>query len=87
MALIYVDYSEKAVLNIIKTIIVMLIIVYGTLNFQRDAQSLVLTPINRMVTVVHTLSENPLANTSALQSLTHQVRKLCSVCCGLVSTI
>ncbi|GMH87188.1 hypothetical protein TrVE_jg6898 [Triparma verrucosa] len=72
MALIYVDYSEKAVLNIIKTIIVMLIIVYGTLNFQRDAQSLVLTPINRMVTVVHTLSENPLANTSALQSLTHQ---------------
>ena len=70
LAITYVDYSEKSILNIIKTVIVMGIIVYGTLNFQRDAQSLVLTPINRMVNVVHTLSENPLANTSALQDLT-----------------
>ena len=75
MAITYVDYSEKSILNIFKTIIVMGIIVYGTLNFQRDAQSLVLTPINRMVNVVHTLSENPLANTSALQDLTREDSK------------
>ena len=65
-AIIYVDYSELALFNIFKTIIVMSIIVYGTVNFQRDAQTLVLDPINRMVTVVHTLSENPLANTSVI---------------------
>lgn len=73
-AIIYVGYSEDSLYNILKTLLVMAILVFGTVNFQRDAQKLVLDPINRMVTVVHTLSENPLANTSAL-AVAHEEEK------------
>ena len=73
-AIIYVQYSQESVYNIFKTLLVMAILVFGTVTFQKDAQKLVLDPINRMVTVVHTLSENPLANTSAL-AVAHEEEK------------
>ena len=63
MALLYIDNKTPALFSMLKTIIVMVILGGGTVFFQRDAQVLVLGPIERMVHVITTLSENPLANT------------------------
>jgi len=62
-AIALVDLKFKSTLSIVKTLLVMVILVVGSLQFARDAKGLVLDPIERMVNVVNRLSENPLAKT------------------------
>ncbi|KAJ1450093.1 hypothetical protein M885DRAFT_533256 [Pelagophyceae sp. CCMP2097] len=49
-----------AVMSILKTTMIMLMLVLGSLAFARDAQLFVIGPIERMTTLVKRLSENPL---------------------------
>ena len=51
-------------LNIVKTIFVMIVLVWGAVTFQQDAQRLVVGPIERMMDTVSLLAKNPLANTN-----------------------
>ena len=51
-------------MNILKTLMVMSLLVYGALSFSKDAQTLVIGPIERMLDTVQLLAENPLANTA-----------------------
>ena len=48
-AIIYANHSYKAVLSLLKTMMVMVILAVGSVLFQKDAQVLVLGPIERMV--------------------------------------
>jgi hypothetical protein len=51
-----------AMVSIGKTLFVMVMLVGAILLFTRDAQSLVIEPISRMMELVRKLAENPLAN-------------------------
>ena len=53
-----------AVMNMIKTTIVMVLLVMANMMFSRDAQNYVLTPIERMISLITMLSTNPLASTT-----------------------
>jgi class 3 adenylate cyclase len=56
------DVSQhSAVLNIIKTLFVMVLLTGGAIIFNGDAQSLVIDPLERMMGLVRKLAENPLA--------------------------
>lgn len=56
------DFSvQEAWLNIGKTLFVMLVLAVGSLMFTRDAENLVIQPIERMVYLVKQLATNPLA--------------------------
>lgn len=57
------EVQLAAGLNIVKTLFVMLVLVYGAVSFQNDAQKLVIGPIERMMDTVKMLAENPLAKT------------------------
>ena len=58
------EQQVAAGLNMLKTLFVMGALVYGALGFSRDAQVLVIGPIERMLDTVQLLAENPLANTA-----------------------
>jgi len=49
--------------NILKTVFVMIVLSVGAVMFTRDAQTLVIGPIERMMELVNKLAENPLAST------------------------
>lgn len=55
-------YSQlNAVLNIIRTLFVTFALGFAMITFNKDAQRLVLRPIERMLRKVKEVSENPLA--------------------------
>lgn len=55
-------YSQlNAILNIIRTLFVAFALGFAMITFNRDAQRLVLRPIERMLHKVKEVSENPLA--------------------------
>ena len=58
------EAQVAAGMNILKTLFVMGLLVYGALAFSKDAQKLVIGPIERMLDTVQLLAENPLANTA-----------------------
>jgi class 3 adenylate cyclase len=58
------EQQVAAGMNILKTLFVMAALVYGALGFSRDAELLVIGPIERMLDTVQLLAENPLANTA-----------------------
>mmetsp|Transcript_19276 Transcript_19276/g.68107 ORF Transcript_19276/g.68107 Transcript_19276/m.68107 type:complete len:865 (-) Transcript_19276:193-2787(-) len=53
--------GQEALLNVFKTLFVMLTLAVGSLLFTRDAENLVIQPIERMVFLVKQLATNPLA--------------------------
>lgn len=57
------DSQASAGINIVKTIFIMVILSVGAIMFTRDAQTLVIGPIERMMDLVNKLAENPLAST------------------------
>ncbi len=59
------EQQLDAGLNIVKTIFVMMVLVWGAVTFQQDAQRLVVGPIERMMDTVTLLAKNPLANTNS----------------------
>ena len=59
-----IDQSQSgyynAIINMTRTIFVTFILLFGTLFFSRDANELVLHPIERMIEKVNRIAENPL---------------------------
>lgn len=56
-------YSQfNALLNMLRTLFIVLILAVGVFVFNRDASNLVLVPIERMLKRVKDVSENPLAS-------------------------
>ena len=51
----------QAVLNIMRTIFICIILLMGAMSFSKDANELVLFPIERMIKKVRMLADNPLA--------------------------
>ncbi len=51
----------NALLNMLRTLFIVLILAAGVFVFNRDASRLVLRPIERMLQKVRDVSENPLA--------------------------
>lgn len=62
MALFSIRDSERllAVLGILKTIFIMIVLIFASIVFHHDAQVFVIGPIERMMTLVKRLAENPL---------------------------
>jgi class 3 adenylate cyclase len=58
------EQRTEAGLSILKTFFIMLILGAGSVMFTRDAERLVITPIERMVRMVKALAEDPLASTN-----------------------
>jgi hypothetical protein len=56
------EQQLDAGLNLVKTVFVMMVLVWGAVTFQQDAQRFVIGPIERMMDTVSLLSQNPLAN-------------------------
>ena len=54
------DTTREALLNILKTLFVMFVLALAALMFTKDAEALVIRPIERMVHIVKQLAENPL---------------------------
>ncbi len=55
-------YSQfNALLNMLRTLFIVVILAVGVFVFNRDASNLVLVPIERMLKRVKDVSENPLA--------------------------
>ena len=51
----------QAVLNIMRTLFICIILLVGAMSFSKDANQLVLIPIERMIKKVRLLADNPLA--------------------------
>lgn len=54
------EYKLQAILNIAKTVFVCIVLLLGALLFSKDANELVLRPIERMVLKVQAMAANPL---------------------------
>ena len=55
--------SKSAGMAMMKTIFVMMVLGLGTVLFDRDAQKLVIKPIERMTAMVRRLQKTPLGST------------------------
>lgn len=62
---------REALLNIGKTLFVMLVLGIGAFIFTRDAENLVIQPIERMVTTVKRLAEDPLSAVYTVSMIAH----------------
>jgi len=54
--------QEEAMLGIFLTSFVIVLLALGMVSFTKDVRNLVIVPIERMVELVHEISENPLGN-------------------------
>lgn len=55
---------SSAAMNLVKTFFIMLVLGVSSVAFAKIAQSLVITPIERMMNLITQLAENPLASTN-----------------------
>ena len=75
------DVRVESIINIVRTIFICILLTIGALFFSRDAETLVLNPIERMVEKVKIIARNPLAaatgdlETAGLLSLTAKNEK------------
>lgn len=79
-------YSQfNSILNIVRTLFITFALGFAMIIFNKDAQRLVLRPIERMLRKVKEVSENPLAGLQASRikvSATTEIPKTLGVVCG-----
>ncbi|KAL7469701.1 hypothetical protein ACHAXS_009970 [Conticribra weissflogii] len=65
--------QEEAMLGIFLTSFVIVLLALGMVSFTKDVRNLVIVPIERMVELVHEISENPLGNnlSSKIDDINH----------------
>lgn len=63
-------------LNIAKTIFVCIVLTLGALFFTRDANDLVIIPIEKMIDMVKNIARNPIAATEYKSSTVYDVEEL-----------
>lgn len=56
--------QSDALLSIAKTFFVMAVLVAASISFSQDSQTLVIAPIERMMSMINNLANNPLGNSS-----------------------